>query len=408
MYPQISDLLSDLLGINICLPIQTFGFFMALGFFAGFLWLRYEFKRLEAAGNLTGKKINIAIGQNPTAAELLVNGLIGGLLGFKLVPIVANWCAFSKNPQDYLVTRDGSLIGAIIGAVLISGLIWWSKKKQALPKPQIVEETIYPHHRVGDIIIIAAIFGILGAKLFNWIEDWEGFLRNPVNHLLSFAGLNFYGGLICAAIALLVYAHKQGIPPRRLLDVAAPALFIAYGVGRLGCHFSGDGDWGIANPQPKPFDGMPNWAWAYHYPNNVVMAMNPSEIACYQNQQTLEIITKDVHAALPPAEAVQYAHALCEPVWPTSVYEFMLCSILFLILVALRKRLTPVPGILFAMYLIFNGVERFLIETIRVNERYSSFFNLTQAQTIAIALIILGIGLGIFFYQKKNEQPNLS
>jgi prolipoprotein diacylglyceryltransferase len=60
------------------------------------------------------------------------------------------------------------------------------------------------------------------------------------------------------------------------------------------------------------------------------------------------------------------------------------------------------------MYLIFNGVERFLIETIRVNERYSSFFNLTQAQTIAIALIILGIGLGIFFYQKKNEQPNLS
>jgi prolipoprotein diacylglyceryltransferase len=91
------------------------------------------------------------------------------------------------------------------------------------------------------------VFGILGAKLFDNLENWDRFIQNPIGNLLSPSGLTFYGGLICAAIAICWYAAKKGIKLWHLVDSAAPALMIAYAIGRIGCQVSGDGDWGIYN-----------------------------------------------------------------------------------------------------------------------------------------------------------------
>ena len=172
---------------------------------------------------------------------------------------------------------------------------------------------------------------------------------------------------------------KYQISIPRLADVFAPALILAYGIGRLGCHFSGDGDWGIiSNMSNKPFL-FPDWFWGYNFPHNVIETGVKIE----------DCIGK-------------YCHELPYLVYPTSLYEASFGIIAFLFLWYLRKHIS-IPGILFCIYLILNGLERFLIEFIRVTEKYNIVgLELTQAQVIAILLIIIG-SIGIFYLKKKGN-----
>ncbi|OWY24983.1 diacylglyceryl transferase [Sphingobacteriales bacterium UPWRP_1] len=373
MYPTLSDLIFDLTGWYIPLPIQTYGFFLALGFVAGAIVLYREFSRMERAGYLTGVYEKQIIGKPATVPEILGNALIGFLIGYKLVAMLLDWRGFTDNPQEFIVSGDGNWVGAVAFAALFGYLSYRGKEKERLPQPQEVETMVFPRERVGEIIMIAAIAGILGSKLFTWFEDWDAFLKDPMGALLSFSGLTFYGGLICAAFAIIYYSFRKKIPVSRLTDAAAPALMIGYGMGRLGCHFSGDGDWGIVNNLAKPFSWLPDWLWAYNYPNNVINEGIPIE-GCLG----------------------KHCRVLPEAVFPTSVYEFLMAVAIFVILMAVRKRLKAPFG-LFALYLILNGMERFSIETIRVNQRYDVLgFQLSQAQTIAIALVITGLALSAF------------
>ena len=251
---------------------------------------------------------------------------------------------------------------------------------------------VYPHERVGDIIIIAAVTGILGAKIFTWIEDIEGFMRDPWGAITSFSGLAFYGGLICAPIALLYYCHKKKIHKGHFIDAAAPVVMIAYAVGRLGCHFSGDGDWGIENPFERPawLAWVPDWGWSYTYPHNVINSGSViiPEADCLKFNQT------------------GHCHELAEGVYPTSVYEFLMGTTIFSFLMAIRKKIQYIPGLLFAIYIIFNGIERFLIEFVRVNDKYDWFFGLSQAQMIALGLVLIGIllGVGLILAQHNSKK----
>jgi prolipoprotein diacylglyceryltransferase len=95
------------------------------------------------------------------------------------------------------------------------------------------------------MVILAALLGFLGAKIFHNLENWNEFWKSPVEALLSFSGLTFYGGLICATVAIIWYARKHRIAVRHLADSIAPALMLAYAIGRIGCQVAGDGDWGI-------------------------------------------------------------------------------------------------------------------------------------------------------------------
>ncbi len=386
MYPTLSDLIYGVTGWFIPLPIQTYGFFLALGFVAGAIILYKEFDRMERAGLLLGVKEKQIIGKPASAFEILGNAFIGFIIGYKGVAMVLNWRTFTDNPQEFILSGDGSWIGAIVFAVLFGFLHYYAKQKERLPSPQEIEVTVYPRERVGELIMIAAITGILGSKLFTWFEDWDAFLADPVGALLSFSGLTFYGGLICAAISLIYYSYKKQIPIARITDAAAPALIIGYGMGRLGCHFSGDGDWGIVNTLAKPFTWLPDWMWAYTYPNNVI-------------NEGIDIV----------GCVGKHCKVLPEAVYPTSVYEFIMSVTIFLILMAFRKRIKAPFG-LFALYLLLNGIERFSIESIRVNQRYDVLgMQLSQAQIIAIGLVVLGIGLSVFatqYYRKQNlTQP---
>ncbi|HZH00905.1 MAG TPA: prolipoprotein diacylglyceryl transferase family protein, partial [Flavisolibacter sp.] len=101
----------------------------------------------------------------------------------------------------------------------------------------------------------------------------------------------------------------------------------------------------------------------------------------------------------------KYCNVLPEAVYPTPFYETIMATIFFLILWSLRKKLKPY-GAVFALYLIFNGLERFLIEQIRVNNKMD-FLGLqpTQAEIIAVGLVLTGIGLWIYLQKKYGAKP---
>jgi len=421
MYPNFYFFLKDALGVEqpwtFTRYIHSFGFFVAISFVVAAILLSRELKRKEKQGILHPKEETVIIGRSAGWMELLTNLLFGFIVGYKIIGVFTS--NVEADPQEYIFSTRGSWAGGILLGLLFSGLRFWEKNKQKLSKPEERKIRIWPHERVGDIVIIAAVAGFLGAKIFDNLENWDRFIENPLANLLAPSGLTFYGGLICATIGILWYAKRKQISLKHLVDAAAPSLMIAYAIGRIGCHVSGDGDWGVFNsaytvdPAQKivaadsnafkyrvladhefasylvreygsvdsiphlSFKGsslLPNWFWAYNYPHNV------NEVGAYIAGCSGE-----------------YCRQLTPPVFPTPLYETVICTGLFFILWFLRKRIN-IAGRLFALYLVLNGLERFLIEKIRVNSTYNILgLHPTQAELVAVCLIIAGLLLWFYF-----------
>jgi phosphatidylglycerol---prolipoprotein diacylglyceryl transferase len=380
MYPTISDLLFDLLGVRIPLPVQSFGFMLAIAFLLGAWTLSLELKRKENEGLIFSRKIKVLVGKKASITELLSAGVIWFLIGYKVSYAMIHYTEFVADTQGMLLSSVGYIWGGLLFGGFSAFLRYREKEKNKLPQPVWKEEVIHPFHLVGNITIIAAIGGIIGAKIFHNLENLDEFFADPAGSLMSFSGLTMYGGLIVGAFSVLWYGKKNGIPLLHLCDAAAPGLMLSYGVGRIGCQISGDGDWGIVNNTPNPFSFLPDWMWSYNYPHNV----------------------NSVGIPIPGCEG-SHCMMLPESVYPTPFYEAVMCVLLFGVLWKLRKRIV-IPGILFLVYLVLNGFERFWIEKIRVNTKYHIFGNeITQAEIISTLLVIGGIA-GIYYLRKKTGQ----
>jgi len=385
MYPTLTDFFYDVFGVKIPLPIQTYGFFVAMAFITGIIILSIEMKRKEKEGLMSALTKKTLVGEPAKISAILLSALGGFILGYKLVEAIFNYSDLVNNPQEFILSGRGNFFGGIIFAVLSGFWTWKEKDKQKLDKPKLVETTIYPHEMAGNILIIAAIFGLLGAKIFHNLENFDELLADPIGSLFSFSGLTFLGGLIVGVSVVVWYARKNGIPTLHLMDAAAVSLPLGYGIGRLGCQVSGDGCWGITNIAPKPgwMSFLPDWLWAYNYPHNVINS----------GSKILENCTSN------------HCHVLDAPVFPTPLYETMMMLVVFAILWSIRKKI-KMPGMMFMFFITFAGIERLLIEQIRINNKYHIFgFGITQAEIIATILILLGI-TGIFVFYKKGEQIN--
>ncbi|RYF99392.1 MAG: diacylglyceryl transferase, partial [Chitinophagaceae bacterium] len=249
MYPNLYHAFEDLFGIKLGFLrfVNSFGFFVAIAFLLAAYVLTRELKRKERDGLLLSQDVKIQVGHPASFSDLLLNFVLGFLLGYKIVGLFLSSPAEAPDPQAYIFSAAGNWVAGIILGLFFAGVKWFEKNKQKLEKPGERSIRIWPHDRVGDIVIFAAIFGFLGAKLFHNFENWDDFVQSPIEALLSFSGLTFYGGLICATLAIWWYARKHKIGFVHLCDAAAPALILAYAVGRIGCQVSGDGDWGIMN-----------------------------------------------------------------------------------------------------------------------------------------------------------------
>jgi phosphatidylglycerol:prolipoprotein diacylglycerol transferase len=369
MYPNLYYAFRDIFGVEWSglKLVNSFGFFVAIAFIICAWVLTLELRRKQQQGLFVPTEETITIGAPAGIGELLLNFIIGFVFGYKIVGAFTIADALS-DPQSFILSGKGNLpVGLLVG-LIFAALKWYEKNKQKLAKPEKRTVRIWPQDRVGDIVIYAALFGFLGAKIFHNLENWDDFVAHPFDSLVSFSGLTYYGGLICAGVAILLYARKQKIRIVHLLDAMATTMMLAYGLGRVGCQVAGDGDWGIVNLTPKPFSWLPDWMWAYQYPHNVV------------------------NEGVPIKDCVgQYCNQLAQPVYPTPFYEIVICLVLFFVLWSIRKRIR-VPGQLFGLYLIFNGVERFFIEKIRVNTKYEFLpFHPTQAEIISLLLVLGGV-----------------
>ena len=440
MYPNLYYVFKDWFGVEwkALSFLNTFGLFVAIAFVVAAIVLSSELKRKEKQGLLVPREEMITVGEPASAIDLIINGLVGFLFGYKLIGLF-----FSKpeniTAQEYIFSREGSIIGGVLIAILLAAVKWQDKNKQKLKEPERRMVRIWPHDRVGDIIILGLVFGILGAKLFDNFENWDDFIAHPIERLFSASGLTFYGGLILATIAICWFAVKKGIKLRYLVDAAAPALMIAYAIGRIGCQVSGDGDWGVYNSayisdasgkvmlaKPgefqnnlknnasyflegkaidsgkvgvyvtdrtysslqtvpnKNFKGvtfLPTWFFAYTYPQNV---------------------NKD--GILMPGVTDEHNRVLPQPVFPTPLYETIICTLIFLFLWMIRKSVTT-PMVIFGIYLMLNGIERFMVELIRINKTYDFLgFKPSQAEIIASMLALSGLILIIVAKMLKKVE----
>ena len=442
MYPNLYYVFKDWFGVewSALKILNTFGLMVALAFVVAALVLSSELKRKEKLGLLLPREEVIIVGKPASLSELLINAFIGFLFGFKLLGLLFNK-APEINAQEYIFSKQGNILGGILFAAVLTGIKWWEKNKQKLKQPERRTVRIWPHDRVGDIIILGLVFGILGAKLFDNFENWDEFIKDPIGRIFSQSGLTFYGGLIMAAIAICWYGYKKGIKLRYLVDAAAPALIIAYAVGRIGCQVAGDGDWGIYNSayisdaygkitvaQPGDFDKQLKKYSSYFTEGKVTDSANH---LLYVTDRTYGTLDKVPHKSykgpsfLPdwffayafpqnvntdgikiPGNNDDHNRVLPQPVFPTSLYEIIICSFIFLFLWSIRRKIRT-PLVMFGIYLVLNGIERFLIELIRVNKTYTFFgLNPSQAEIIACLLIISGlitISIGKIKYSSQNN-----
>ncbi|MCB0769748.1 MAG: prolipoprotein diacylglyceryl transferase [Flavobacteriales bacterium] len=386
MYPTLYHALLDLTGLD--LPglkfLNSFGFFVALAFLFASWTLGLELRRREGLGLLQPVTRKVTIGLPATPLELITNGLLGFLIGWKGLFLLLNFTESTANPQDFLLSGQGSILGGIAVSGLFVWMKWREKEKAKLPEPKTEEIRMQAHEHGGNITMVAALWGLIGAKLFHWLEnpdEFVAFIKNPGGEGV-FSGLTMYGGLILAGFMVIRYFRKNGIPAWQGMDSAAPGVMLAYGIGRIGCQVSGDGDWGIVNTAPTP-GWLPDWLWAYNYPNNVNGVGVPfSGEPCFPG----------------------YCTVLPEPVYPTPLYEVMMSVALFFVLWSLRKRLQP-AGMIFFLFLFLNGLERFFIEKIRVNVKV--WGDITQAEIIATLLMLAGAA-GIYRLRRgmKRNAPS--
>jgi len=196
-----------------------------------------------------------------------------------------------------------------------------------------------------EMAFSALVGGFLGARVYWILDNWDEVSGDLLGNVFSGSGLTWYGGALGGALAVLAWARWRGFLTLTMADVAAPALFFGYGVGRIGCQLSGDGDYGEA------WDGP----WAMAYPDGVVPT------------------TEEVH--------------------PTPIYETVAVGLGAWVLWLLRDRVRP--GALWAGYLVLAGLERFLVEFLRRNEEAA--LGLTAAQLTSLGLLAVGlVWLGVY------------
>jgi phosphatidylglycerol---prolipoprotein diacylglyceryl transferase len=201
------------------------------------------------------------------------------------------------------------------------------------------------------IVAIAVVAGIVGSKLWHVLDTPSEFRVEGWSALWSTAGFAWYGGLVFGISALVIQGRWAKIGAVRMLDLCAPAAAIGYGIGRIGCLLSGDGDYGI-DIKPVHISGWTFHPWGMSFPHGLV--------------------------------------PVTVPVYPTPIYE-LAGGLLIGWWLWWRLGKPHATGAILGQYLALTGLARFLVEFIRRNPKV--LWGLSNAQLASAGAAMLGIGL---------------
>ncbi len=220
----------------------------------------------------------------------------------------------------------------------------------------------YEEKLASDIIFWAALGGILGAKIYYLLENIDRVINSydPFGMVFSGAGLVFLGGLLGSVVSVSWVLKKNKVPWLAFANIIGPLIFLGYAIGRLGCFLVGD-DYGIPSTLP----------WAMSFPKGIPPT------------------TTDVFSELYPWIDVSSYESGVITVHPTQLYEAIICSLLFFIMWKYRK-IPKIKDLLFFLYLLLAGIERFFIEFLRTNQKYVLEI-LSGAQVISLLMIFIGL-----------------
>jgi len=223
-------------------------------------------------------------------------------------------------------------------------------------------------------VALPCLAGIVGAKVYHILQTPRDLFADPLGQILSPYGFAWFGGLVAGAAAFVWLARKNSIRLLGALDAGSAAAALGYGIGRIGCLLSGDGDYGVPTSLP----------WGMSFPNGIVPTterVHPTPIyeflaACLIAGWLWRLGRRQLH------------HGIGEP--PSSVPPASFAE---------GRPLLP-QGSVFAFYLVLTGIARFLVEFIRINPR--SLLGLTNAQVASLASLVVGVGL----YWRIQNRPH--
>jgi prolipoprotein diacylglyceryl transferase len=207
------------------------------------------------------------------------------------------------------------------------------------------------------MITVAGLAGILGAKLYHLLEEPSVFFADPWPLLFSRYGFAWFGGFLGGFGTMLLLGWRAKLPLLQFLDACSPAAAFGYGIGRIGCFLSGDGDYGKPTSLP----------WGMSFPNGVVPT------------------TQRVH--------------------PAPLYELIIWCAIGAFLWHMGTKAVKGPkakGEIFCNYLILTGVARFLVEIIRINPPW--IFGMSNAQVASMASILAG---AVLLWRIKSQYHTL-
>jgi len=205
----------------------------------------------------------------------------------------------------------------------------------------------------SDIIFWTLIFSFIGARIFYIFTDFESFLQNPLEMVISRSGFVFYGGVIFGIIALFILAKLHKIKFLKLADIIVMGVPLAHAFGRFGCF---------------------SYGCCYGRPTNSFLGV------------------------LFPAESPAGALGVC--VIPTQLIEAFFLILLFLALLFVKRR-KKFDGQILAIYLVFYSIIRFVIEFFRGDPRGNVFF-LSLSQFISLFLLAFGVFLYLKLRMRKS------
>lgn len=257
------------------------------------------------------------------------------------VPLIGGYTVHSFGVMLYL-------------AFIVGGFLWQTE----------LNRKDLPGHRSWDLVLWALVGGLVGAKLYWALWNFDQLVADPAGILLSGEGLTWYGGFFLGLLLVWLAVRRMELPVAPTLDAMAVPLPLAIAIGRIGCFLAGD-DYG------RPTGSAVGVAFPEGFP--------PTRV---------DVLERRYGITVDPELVERFGGVV--PVHPTQLYEVGISLAVFGAIFALRRHHHR-PGWLFALWAGLYAVQRFALEVFRIKDDRIFLGTFTVAQLLSVAMAVVAV-----------------